>query len=75
MTALPFDIARCSGVIRFNAGADGWPAHEMCQERDTCKRYLSLVHWDRGVVPDYRGIPVSMAVPDCGHKIEAEASE
>lgn len=72
MTTLPFDIARCSGVIRFDAGTDDWPAHEMCPERDTCKRYLAFTQWDRGVVPDYRSIRVNMGIPDCRHKIEVE---
>ena len=51
MKTLPFDIARCAG--RFDLLPDG----QWCDQRDTCKRYLSLVYWDRGVVPDYRGIP------------------
>ena len=66
MSALPFDIARCAG--RF----DLMPEGQWCAERDTCKRYLAFVQWDRGVVQDYRGIRVNMAVPDCRHKIEAE---
>ena len=66
MKSLPFDIARCSGRM------DLLPDGQWCDQRDTCKRYLSFVSWDRGVVPDYRGIGVSMATPDCQHKIEAQ---
>ena len=72
MTTLPFNIARCSGVIRFDAGTDDWPAHEMCPQRDTCKRYLAFTQWDRGIVESYQGMRVNMAVPDCRHKIEVE---
>ena len=66
MTTLPYDVSRCSG--RFDLRTDG----EWCPERDTCQRYLAWSQWDRGVVPNYRGIPVSMAVPDCGVKIPAD---
>jgi len=73
MNTLPFDIARCSGVVRFNAGTDDWPAHDMCPQRDTCQRYLAFTQWDRAAwLPDYRGISVFMAVENCGHKIEAD---
>ena len=65
MRGLPFDIARCAGLF------DLMPDGKWCPERDTCKRYLAFVQWDRGVVPDYRSIRVNMAVPDCRHKIEA----
>ena len=66
MKPLPFDIARCSGRMGM------LPDAHRCDQRDTCKRYLSLVHWDRGVVPSYRGIAVGMGVTDCQHKIEVE---
>lgn len=66
MTTLPYDVMRCAG--RYDLLPDGgW-----CPERDTCKRYLAFTQWDRGLVPNYRGIPVSMAVPACEIKIEVE---
>lgn len=62
---LAFDVSRCSGRIDFD---DLW-----CKQRSTCQRYLAFTQWDREAeIPDYRGIPVSMAVPDCGHKIETD---
>jgi hypothetical protein len=37
----------------------------------TCQRYLAWGKWDaEACVHDYKGIPVSMAVRDCEHKIE-----
>ena len=76
MKTLPYDTARCSGVIRFNTGTDDWPAHDMCPQRDTCQRYLAFTERDRAAgLPDYQGIPVSMAVEDCGHKIEVATDD
>lgn len=69
MKPLPYDIARCSGRM------DLLPDGQWCDQRDTCKRYLSLVYWDRGVVPSYRGIAVGMGVQDCQHKIEVEPDQ
>ena len=67
MKTLPFDIARCAG--RFDLLPDG----QWCPDRDTCQRYLAFTQWDKAAgLPDYRGIPVMMAVEDCGHKIEAD---
>lgn len=64
---LPFDKARCSGRMDFD------PDGQWCEQRDTCARYLAFTQWDRAAgVESYRGISVSMAVPDCGHKIESE---
>ena len=63
---LPLDIGRCSGRFNFDADNTHW-----CEHKDTCARYLSFVHWDKGVVDDYRGISVSMAIESCDHKIEA----
>ena len=66
MKTLPHNIARCAG--RFDLMPDG----QWCPERDTCKRYLAFVQWDRGIVESYQGMRVNMAVPDCRHKIDAE---
>ena len=65
MTTLPFDIARCAG--RF----DLMPNGQWCPERDTCKRYLAFVHWDRGIVQDYQCMRLKMADPDCQQNNEA----
>ena len=64
---LPFDTSRCSG--RFDFEHDG----KWCEHKDTCARYLSFVYWDKGKVPDYRGIAVHMAMDDCTQRIEVEA--
>lgn len=65
MTTLPYDVSRCTG--RMGMLPDG----HWCRQRDTCQRYLAFSEWDRVAgIPDYRGIAVSMAVPNCKHKIE-----
>lgn len=62
---LPLDVSRCAGRYDFSDDP------QWCPERNTCKRYLAFIELDRAAgIPDYRGIPVSMAVPNCGHKIE-----
>jgi hypothetical protein len=59
---LPLDVSRCTG---FDLGV------EWCPERETCQRHLAWSQWDaEPVIPDYKGIPISMAVRDCEHKIE-----
>jgi len=59
---LPLDVSRCTGF-----DLDG----DRCPERMTCQRYLAWGKWDvEACVHDYKGIPVSMAVRDCEHKIE-----
>ena len=63
MSTLPFDIARCAG--RFDLMPDG----KWCEQRDTCKRYLAFVHWDRGIIESYQGMRVNMAVEDCQYHI------
>ena len=64
---LPFDKARCSGRMDFD------PDGQWCEHRDTCQRYLAFTAWDREAgIPDYRGISVTMATPDCRNKIEAQ---
>jgi len=66
MKTLPFDNARCSGRLAFTDDFDEW-----CLERHTCQRYLAFTQWDREAgIPDYKGIPVSMGMRDCDHKIE-----
>ena len=66
MKTLPFDNARCSGRLAFTDDFDEW-----CLERHTCQRYLAFTQWDREA-----GIPVSMGMRDCDHKIETiEVSE
>lgn len=77
MKTLALDISRCSGTIRFNNAPEGeFPAHDTCPERDTCQRYLAFVKWDKdAVIPDYRGISVTMAAEECGIKIELERTE
>lgn len=75
MKTLSYDTARCAGVIAYNTGEtpDGLPTHTMCDQLDTCARYQAWRHWDRKAgIPDYQMIPVSMAVPDCTHKIEVK---
>lgn len=63
---LPFDISRCAGRMDFE------PNGQWCEQRDTCQRYLAFTQWDRTAgIESYRGISVSMAVIDCGHKIES----
>ena len=63
---LPFDKARCSGRMDFE------PNGQWCEQRDTCQRYLAFTQWDRTAgIESYRDISVSMAVIDCGHKIES----
>jgi len=62
---LPYDVGRCAG--RYDFEPDG----EWCPHRDSCQRYLAFVKLDKAAgVPDYKGIPVSMGVPDCDHKID-----
>ena len=64
---LPLDISRCAGRL------DLLPDGQRCEQRDTCQRYLAFTQWDlEAGIPDYRGIPVMMGAPDCGHKIESE---
>ena len=65
---LPLDVSRCSGRYDFSDDP------QLCYERNTCQRYLAFAEWDRAAgIPDYRGVPVCMAVPDCGHNIEHNA--
>ncbi len=64
---LMFDVSRCSGRFDFDADNTRW-----CEHKDTCARYLSFVYWDKGKVPDYRGISVTMAMDECEIKIEVE---
>lgn len=59
-----FDVSRCSGRFDFDADNTRW-----CEHKDTCARYLSFVYWDKGKVPDYRGIAVTMAAENCEIKI------
>lgn len=71
--ALPFDMARCSGRYSLGDGTADDPGN-WCSYRETCARYMSFVKWDREAgIPDYRGISVTMATPDCRNKIEAPA--
>lgn len=64
MITLPLDISRCAG--RYDFDPDG----EWCPDRHSCQRYLAWSEWDiTAELPDYRGVPVSMAVPDCNHRI------
>ena len=66
MKTLPHDVSRCSGRLAFTDDFDEW-----CLERETCQRYLAFTQWDRDTgIPDYKGIPVSMGMRDCDHKIE-----
>ncbi len=68
MKTLPYDVARCTG--RLDSTADS----AICPERNICQRYLAFTQWhDAADVPDYRGIPVVMAVPACRIKIEVTA--
>lgn len=65
MVTLLYDTARCCGRLDF------LPDGHWCKQRDTCQRYLAFIEWDRAAgIPDYRCISVTMAVPDCKHKIE-----
>lgn len=65
MKTITLDTARCSGRV------DLLPDGDWCRERHTCQRYMAFSEWDKAAgIPDYRGISVVMAVPDCGHKIE-----
>lgn len=60
MRTLPYDVSRCSGRL------DLTPDGEDCPFKDQCKRYLALVYWDKvAEIPDYRGIPVTVARKDC----------
>lgn len=63
--ALSLDEGRCSGRFDFDADNTRW-----CDRKDSCKRYLSFVYWDRYIVDCYKGISVSMAVQDCQRIIE-----
>lgn len=75
MKTLSYDTARCAGVIAYNTGEtlDGLPTHTMCDHLSTCARYQAWRYWDsKAGIPDYQMIPVSMAVPDCTHKIEVK---
>ena len=66
MKTLPYDISRCAGRL------DLLPDGQWCERRDSCARYLAFTQWDREAgIPHYRGIPVMMGAPDCGHKIES----
>ena len=62
---LPLDVSRCAGRMDFGPNA------QRCEQRETCQRYLAFTQWDQGI-DSYRGIPVYMAVPECGMKIEVE---
>lgn len=65
ITTLPYDVSRCAGRM------DMLPDGHWCRQRDTCQRYLAFSEWDREAgIPDYRGISVTMAIPNCQHKIE-----
>jgi hypothetical protein len=67
---LPLDVSRCAG--RYGFDIDG----ERCPERTTCQRYLAWGYLDAEAgIPNYRSIPVSMAVRDCGHKIEVSEDD
>ena len=62
---LPLDVSRCTGCFDLRPDAD-W-----CIEKETCRRYLAWRKWDAEAgITNYKGIPVSMAVRDCEHKIE-----
>lgn len=64
---LALDTSRCSGRM------DLLPDGHWCRQRDSCQRYLALVDWDKKAgLPDYKGISVTMAVPNCQNKIEVE---
>ncbi|QJD58156.1 hypothetical protein HG264_04115 [Pseudomonas sp. gcc21] len=68
MVTLPYEVSRCAGRM------DLLPDGHWCKQRDTCKRYLAFVAWDREAgIPDYKGIRVTMATPDCKNKIEVES--
>jgi hypothetical protein len=68
MKTLPYDVSRCCG---FEAFGDEKLKGEWCPERKTCQRYLAWAEWDKEVgVPDYKGIPVTMARRDCEIKIQ-----
>jgi hypothetical protein len=59
---LPLDVSRCTG---FDLDV------EWCPERETCQRHLAWSQWDAEAgIPDYKGIPVTMAQRDCTDKIE-----
>lgn len=62
---LPLDVYRCAGRYDFSDHPRWYPEH------NTCQRYLAFIEWDKAAgIPDYRGIPVYMAVQHCEHKIE-----
>jgi len=66
---LPLDVSRCAGRYDFDPLSS-----ETCPERKTCQRYMAWVAWDRKAgIPNYKGIPVTMAKRDCEHKIEVDA--
>lgn len=68
MRTLPFDVERCAA--RYDFKEDGaW-----CPRRNQCQRYMALTQWDKGVIPDYRGVPVSMGVRDCTRIIFVEGA-
>ena len=70
MTSLPYDKARCSGRMDF------LPDGHWCKQRESCQRYLAFTQWDRDAgIPDYRSIPVVMALVGCRDKIEAGGDE
>ena len=67
---LPLDVSRCSG--RYDFDLDG----DRCPERMTCQRYLAWGKWDAEAgIPDYKGIPVTMAQRDCRDKIEVSEDD
>jgi hypothetical protein len=66
MKKLPKQEWRCSGRFCFKN-------NEICLERDTCLRYLSLIKFDReNGIENYQGIPVLMAEKNCQEKINIE---
>lgn len=68
---LPLDVSRCSGRYDFDPLRS-----ETCPERKTCQRYMAWVAWDRlAGIPDYKGIPVTMAQRECEIKIELRSED
>lgn len=62
---LPLDVPRCAGRYCFD------PDGEWCPERMSCERYRAWMLGDEETgIPNYKGIPVTMAQRDCTDKIE-----
>lgn len=53
MRVLPYDICRCAGR------PEGLDSHNVCERRETCLRWLNLVH---NPEPDCRRFPVDTGI-------------